>query len=183
VRNLLLIIAELGLLAAAQLLGGPPWTVLAAVALVLESAAGLSAAGLARLALAFVWLGIFRLTDNRELFFCYSMTLAIHLALRFAVRRWLLRAAAGGLVITVFLGFRIAQQATLKVLAVETAVACVILAASLLAQRFLATRIGGPPQAASPPSDAATSPSASMTLVDTGIVIAASLASYAGLAV
>jgi hypothetical protein len=122
VRNLLLIIAELGLLAAAQLLGGPPWTVLAAVALVLESAAGLSAAGLARLALAFVWLGIFRLTDNRELFFCYSMTLAIHLALRFAVRRWLLRAAAGGLVITVFLGFRIAQQATLKVLAVETAV-------------------------------------------------------------
>lgn len=183
VRNLLLILAELGLLAAAQLLGGPPWTVVAAVALVLESAAGLTAAGLARLALAFVWLGIFRLTDNRELFFCFSMTLAIHLALLCAARRWLLGAVTGGLVIAVFLGFRIAQQATLKVLAVETAVACVILAASLLAQRFLATGIGGPPQAASQPSDAAASPSASMTLVDTGIVIAASLASYAGLAV
>jgi len=184
VRSLFLIIVELGLLAAAQLLGGPPWTVLAAVALVLESAAGLTAAGLTRLALAFVWLGLFQVTANRELFFCYSMTLAIHLALRFASRRWPLGAAAGGLVIAVFLGFRVAQQATLTVLAVETAVAVVILAGSLLARRFTAAWIIMRPRAATvlPAEGGPASPSM-LAVADIVILIIASLASYAGLAV
>ena len=178
----MLIVAEVVLLAAAQLLGGPPWTVVTAVAVVLQSAAGLTPMGLARLALAFLWLGLFRLSGNRELFFCFTMTLAAHLAILGAARRWMLGAAAGGLLVAVFLGFRVVQQATLKVLAVETGVAVAILTASLVAHRLWSPPHARPEITTSHP-EAAVVPSPSLPfLVDTGIVIAAALAAYAGLA-
>lgn len=178
----LLIIAEVVLLAAAQLLGGPPWTVVTAVALVLQSAAGLTPMGLARLALAFLWLGLFRLTGNRELFFCFAMALAAHLAILFAARRWMLGAAAGGLMVAVFLGFRVGQQATPKVLAVETAVAVVILIASLVAHRLWSHPHARPEIAPSQPVNAGMPSTSTTFITDTAIVIAASIAAYAGLA-
>ena len=178
----LLIIAEVVLLAAAQLLGGPPWMVVTAVAVVLQSAAGLTPMMLARLALAFVWLGLFRLTGNRELFFCFVMALATHLAILFAARRWMLGAAAGGLMVAVFLGFRVGQQATLKVLAVETAVAVVILIASLVAHQLRERQHARREVKHSQPVNAGMPSTSSIFLSDTAIVIAASIAAYAGLA-
>jgi len=177
VRSILLIAAELGLLAAAQFAGGTPWTVVAAVALVLQAAAGLTPLGLARLALAFAWLGLTQLTENRELFFCFSMTLAVHLAVLCDSRRWRLGSAAGGLIVAVFLGFRIAQQATLKVLAVEAAVAAVILVVSLLAHQLITRQL----QCQGPVTTSA-EPRARCVLATTAIVLIASIAAYAGLA-
>ena len=187
--SLLLIVAELALLALAQQAGGPPWTVLTALAIVLKSLTGLTTAGLARLALAFTWLAVFVVTDNRELFFCFAMTLAADLSLPFAAgacasqtsgRRpacgRLANAAAGGLIIAVFLGFRLQQQATPRVLAVEAAVAIVILAGCLIAGSLLGR------QRAAESSAEAVSPTAVCWWGEWAIVVAAALAAYAGLA-
>jgi hypothetical protein len=188
VLSLLLIVMELSLLAAAQLAAGPPWTVLTAVALVLQSLAGLTLTGLTRLTLAFGWLLAFVVTGNRELFFCFAMTLAAHATVLFTGRvtesggtvRWRSGAAAGGLLALAFLSFRVAQNATLKVLAVEAAVAIAILTGCLLAVRVL-TKL--PP--VDEPSDNKPTINA-RTRQATGeaaIVIAAAVAAYAGLAI
>jgi hypothetical protein len=201
VRQVLLIVAEVAVLAVAQFGGGPPWTAVTALALVCESVAGLTAAGLARLAAALVWVGLFRLTDNRELFFPFCMYLAAHAGLGLARRSlavrgqspprplstWptgrkaevfdgrrsphpaaadfvhgLLGAGAAALVAAAFLGIRVMQEASWRVLAVETAVTAAVLGGVFLAR--------GP-----------------ATVMrswwrDTALVIAASLAAFAGLA-
>lgn len=177
VSGILLLLAEFTLLAAAQVFGGPPWTVLAAVAIVLESAAGLRLAGLLRLSGAFVWLAAFVVTGNRELFFCFAMTLAAHATMQFVTRSWQAGGLAGGLVVAAFLGFRVAQQATARVLAVEALVALAILAASLLAHGLLARSSA----ATTTDADEATA-RAALIRGDTAIVAAAAVASYCGLA-
>lgn len=166
--GILLILLEVSLLAAAQRLGGPPWTVLTALAIVLQSIAGLTPAGLGRLAIAFAWLALFAVTGNRELFFCFTMTLAAAAAMLSPAAQWRRGSLAGGVIVAVFLAFRIAQAATPRVLAVEAAVAVVILAAALLAQHLTARTTAAKPIA--------------HQLVLTGIVSAAGLAAYAGLA-
>ena len=185
--RILLILVELLLLAAAQGAGGPPWTVLTVIALLLQARMGLTARGLGRLGVAFGWLGLYWATGNRELYFCFAMTLAADATLlvggeaggapgaaKFGAWRATLRgAAAGSLLVAVFLGFRIVQQATLKVLAVELAVAVAILAGCVLAHVLL-SRLVAPAQAPGHHRLRA--------IGETGIVIAAGLAAYAGLA-
>ena len=166
--GILFILVEVSLLAAAQLLGGPPWTVLTALAIVLQSIAGLTLLGLGRLAIACVWLGLFAATGNRELFFCFAMTLAAQAATLSPASQWPRGSLAGALLVAVFLAFRVAQAATLKVLAVEAAVAVAILAAALLAHRLTARTTTAKPRA--------------HQLVLAGIVTAAGLAAYAALA-
>lgn len=161
-RQVLLIVAEVAVLAVAQLGGGPPWTAVTALALVWESIAGLTAAGLARLAAALVWVGLFRLTDNRELFFPFCMHLAVHAGLGLAARDRRLGIGAATLVAAAFLGIRVVQAASWRVLAVELAVTVAVLGGAFLMRGF---------GVASRP-----------WWRDTALVIAASLAAFAGLA-
>jgi predicted GNAT family N-acyltransferase len=122
---------ELAFLAAAHLLGGPPWVAIGVLALAGQVAADFRLKPLVGLLPAACWLAAHHLTGNRELFFPYAMALAAHLAGQFAGRGRVAAAAAGGLVTAAFLAIRVGQAATAKVLAVEAAVGAVILAATL----------------------------------------------------
>jgi hypothetical protein len=127
VATVLVIGAELAILAVAQVLGGPPWTVLAALALVAESIGGLGVPGLMRLAACLVWVAAFRTMGNRELFFPYAMYLAAHAGLHLAARDVRLGIVGSVLVVAAFLAFRVVQGASRGVLAVELAVAAAIM--------------------------------------------------------
>ena len=122
---------ELAFLAAAHLLGGPPWVAIGVLTLAGQVAADFRLKPLVGLLPAACWLAAHQLTGNRELFFPYAMALAAHLAGQFAGRGRVAAAAAGGLVAATFLAIRVGQAATAKVLAVEAAVAVVILAATV----------------------------------------------------
>jgi hypothetical protein len=160
VSSLLFVVFEMLFLAAAHWLGGPPWTALGAVAVVVQAMVSPQASRLLLLVPAVTWLVLFRITGNRELFFPYAMALTAFVSLLMAARAawqgWL----ASGLMVGAFLAIRVAQQASGRVLAVELAVAAVILGLVLTT----ASRMHGhrPRQAA--------------------LVAAASLAAYAGLA-
>ncbi len=120
------LLLEMLFLAAAHWLGGPPWTAVGAVAIVSQAFVRPQPARLLLLVPALVWLGLFRLSGNRELFFPYAMALAACVSLPLAARStWL---GGGGLMVGTFLLIRILQQAGGRVLAVELAVAAVILA-------------------------------------------------------
>jgi hypothetical protein len=162
VATVLVIGAELAILAVAQVLGGPPWTVLAALALVAESIGGLGVPGLVRLAAALVWVVAFRTTGNRELFFPYAMYLAAHAGLHLAARDLRLGIVGSVLVVAAFLAFRVAQGATRGVLAVELAVAAAIVVGLFMVRRR-ATMVRPDRR-------------------DVALAVAASLAAYAGLA-
>ena len=159
-KSIAFILLEMLFLAAAHWLGGRPWTALGAVAVVVQAVVSPQASRLIVLLPAVAWLGLFRITGNRELFFPYAMALTafviLPMASRAAWQGWL----SGGLMVGAFLAIRLAQQASGRVLAVELAVASVILVLILVA----ASRVQGrlPRQAA--------------------LVAAASLAAYAGLA-
>ncbi|MBS1857161.1 MAG: hypothetical protein JST11_17460 [Acidobacteria bacterium] len=118
--------------AAAALLGGWVWTVpclILCLALYRErpGAAPLAAA----IAPGLFWLALFALTADRRLYFCYSMQYAVHLACLRREHGPRAAAIAGGLLMAVFVTVRVAQAATLAVLAVEIAVAAAVLALSL----------------------------------------------------
>lgn len=151
---------ELAYLAAAHVLGGPPWTVVGMLAFVAPMITGFRHASLWTLLPSVVWLVLFRATGDRELFFPFAMSVAAALAVTLAERDVRLGAAGGGFVVAVFLAIRILQQATFRVLVVEMIVAAVILAAVVAAR---ATRQRRP-------------------VTDVAIVAAASLLAYAGLA-
>jgi len=161
VAALLVILVELVLLAVAQFGGGTPWTVLVALALVAESAGGLTVRGLTRMGCGLVWIAAFRMTGNRELFFPFAMYLAAHVGLGVAKRGPWLGVLGSGLVVAAFLAFRIAQGATRGVLAVEAAVAVAILVALFTVRPLL--------------------PEVRSTVRDIALTVAASLAAYAGL--
>jgi hypothetical protein len=76
--------------------------------------------------LSLLWLALFFITGDRRLFFPFSIQYALEAA--FFGRRSFAAIAAGA-----FLLIRIAQAATFKVLAVELAVAIVVLGISLAA--------------------------------------------------
>jgi hypothetical protein len=122
------LLLEMLFLAAAHWLGGPPWTAVGAVAIVSQAFVRPQPARLLLLVPALVWLGLFRLSGNRELFFPYAMALAAFVSLPLAARRTWLGGVGGGLMVGTFLLIRILQQAGGRVLAVELAVAAVILA-------------------------------------------------------
>lgn len=154
------LLLEMLFLAAAHWLGGPPWTAVGAVAVVVQALVQPQASRLLLVLPAVAWLGLFRLTGNRELFFPYAMALAAFVSLPLAARRTWLGGLGGTLVIGSFLLIRIMQQAGGRVLAVELAVAAVILALVLTA----ANRVGG------------------RWSIEAAVVAAASLLAYAGLA-
>lgn len=154
------IVGEAALILLAQAFGGPPWTIVAMVALVGLSVTAPAPASLALAAPSLAWLGLSHATGNRELFFPFAM----HLAAAVICRAGSWRAAAGSLaglaVVVAFFGVRIWQQATPRVLAVEAAVATAIVLGVVAARRLLPRH---------PVAEAA-------------IVAAAAVAAYAGLA-
>jgi hypothetical protein len=162
--------AEFALLAAAHAWGGPPWVAIGAVAVVGQVAADLRPGRLGGFVPALCWLAAHHATGNRELFFPYSMALAVHLAGEFfrPAEPASGRAAghggavaAGGAVVAAFLAIRRLQNATPRVLGVEAAVAALILAAAVALLPWVARRPGA----------------------TWALTAAASLAAYAGLAV
>ena len=163
------IAGEVAFLAAVQVFGGPAWTVVAMAALITLSFAGPGLASLALAAPSLGWLAASLATGNRELFFPYAMTLAAVGVCRGGDRGtiWSLMAGAG--VAAAFFAVRIGQQATARVLAVEVAVAVAILAGAVLGR----TRA---------PRQPAVGGISGVALADAVIVVAASLAAYAGLA-
>lgn len=154
------IIGEVVFLGIAQTIGGPPWTIVAMLAFVSLSWAAPRASTLALASPALLWLAAFRATGDRELFFPYAMHLAAVVACRTGDRGagWAL--AGGGVVAAAFLGVRVWQMATARVLTVEAAVAAVVLAGAATAIAKLPRRLA----------------------FDGAIVAAATLAAYAGLA-
>jgi hypothetical protein len=163
VATALFIGAELAILSVAALVGGPPWTVLAALALVAESIGGVGLPGLVRLAPSLVWVVAFRLTGNRELFFPYAMYLAAHAGLHLAERDRRYGIAASLLMVAFFLAFRVAQGASTGVLAVELAVAVAIVVGLFVIRRL--------------------TPAVRHDRRDVALAVAASIAAYAGLAI
>jgi hypothetical protein len=125
-------VAEVAFLLAVHLLGGVAWVGLGLLAVLGQIVTSLRVAAIAVLLPAVAWAVAHRLTGNRELFFPYAMALATEAAGRCAGRlpgRPRLAAALGGaLMVAAFLGVRLAQAAGGQVLAVEAAVAAVILA-------------------------------------------------------
>jgi hypothetical protein len=154
------IAVELAFLAAAHLLGGPPWVALGVLACVTQVMSDFRLRSLLGIAPALGWLVASYATGNRELFFPYAMYLAAHVASQFAGRDWKTVAVAGGTVVMAFLMIRVLQDATLPVLAVEFFVALAILAGIVCGIIIMAKR-----------------PWASMALATM-----ASIAAYAGLA-
>lgn len=155
---------ELVFLWAAHRFGGPPWAVLGAIAIFAQLAGGVRIASLAVAAPSLAWLALSNATGNRELYFPYAMYLAGCAAVSAADRAVWLGPVGGGVVVAAFVVIRMLQQATVRVLAVECAVAVAILAL------VLATR-GRQPRSLSHPAWHAT------------LATAASLLAYAGLAI
>jgi len=163
---------ELAVLAAAHALGGPSWVAIGVLAVVAQVAADLRPGPLVGFVPALVWLGAHRLTGDRELFFPYAMALAVHVAGQFAGptgnagpggrtgRGPGVAVAAGGAVVSAFLLIRRLQAASIRVLAVEAAVAATILVVAVA----VLSRAGRRPR------------------VTWAVTAAASLAAYAGLA-
>lgn len=154
------IVGEVVFLAVAQIVGGPPWTLVGGAAFVLVAFAGPSIGALLLAAPSLAWLGASTATGNRELFFPYAMHLAAVALCRLAGRGARQSLAAGGIVAAAFLAIRVAQQATPRVLAVECAVAAAILAGAAFARARWPRSVA----------------------VDAVIVAASALLAYAGLA-
>jgi len=122
------IISELLFLAVAHWFGGPPWTVIGALAVVAQTLGGARLGSLTLVLPSLLWLALANTTGNRELFFPYTMYLASCVAVgSIAPSRWPGQ-LGGGVVVAAFMIIRILQQATVRVLAVELMVAAAILA-------------------------------------------------------
>lgn len=154
------IIGEILFLAAAQVWGGPPWTLVGVVAFVLLAFSRPQVGVLAAVAPSLIWLGLAQATGNRELFFPFAMHLAAVVVCRLADHGTAWAALGGSGVVAAFLAIRVAQQATPRVLAVECAVAAAILVAATIARLRSPRRAG----------------------VDAAIITAAAVLAYAGLA-
>ncbi len=154
------VVGEVVFLAVAQLVGGPPWTLVGGAAFVLLAFTGPRLGTLLIATPSLAWLGASVATGNRELFFPYAMQLAAVVLCRLCDRGAAWGFGGGGLVAAAFLAIRVAQQATPRVLAVECAVAAAILAGAALARARW-------PQGGA---------------IDAAIVAASALLAYAGLA-
>jgi hypothetical protein len=151
---------EILCLAATQAWGGWPWTAISATAIGVLAVVDLRPAALAMVAPSLVWLALFRATGNRELFFPFTIHLASLVALRLGRENLWRGMAGGGLIGGLFLMIRASQQASVKVLGVESVVTALI--------------VGGV---------VATLPvSRGRGAVEGGIVVLASLLAYASLA-
>jgi len=154
VPRLAFLLVEGLLLAVAAAVGGPFWTLPLAVAATGVGFVDLRATAIAALLPAFGWLAASHLTGDRELFFPYCM----HLAGQVAATGWAPSRGDGGradagtgriggramgvlgaiAVVATFLGIRVAQRATPRVLLVEAAAAAAILVATAVTLRVRA---------------------------------------------
>ena len=129
--SVIFIIIELLFLAVTHMFGGPPWTVIGAIAVVAQTLGGIRIESLALMVPSLVWLGLSHATGNRELFFPYTIYLASCVAMRGSDRvdlaTWL-GPLGGAFVVAAFMIIRILQQATVRILVVEFVVAAAILA-------------------------------------------------------
>lgn len=123
------IAVELAFLAVAHGLGGPPWVALGVLACFAQVVADFRLRSLIGILPALGWVAASHATGNRELFFPYAMYLAAHVASQCGGRGWKRAAIAGATIVAAFLGIRVLQAATPRVLAVEFAVAAAILVA------------------------------------------------------
>ena len=137
-KRLVLIIAVLAisLLTIAQLLGGQPSTIIFAIALVALGRTSLNLGQLGLIGFSLIWLVMSRLSGQRELFFPFTMFLATYVALFLSDRTLWLGWLGGLMVVSSFIVIRFQQFATVRVLAVELAVATVIVACGLIADSF-----------------------------------------------
>lgn len=133
------IAVELAFVATLQACGGPTWVAIGVLACVVQVVSDFRVQPLLALVPAVAWAAGHLVSGNRELFFPFSMYLAAHAAGQAAARGRLTAGAFGGLVVAAFLGVRMLERATPRVLAVECAVATVILAGVLA----LAPRMSG----------------------------------------
>jgi hypothetical protein len=143
--HLIFIIAELLFLAVTHIFGGPPWTVIGAIAIVAQTLGGARIESLALIVPGLAWLALSHATGNRELFFPYTMYLASCVALRDS-QRTTQRAAwlgplGGAAIVAAFMVIRILQQATVRVLAVEFVVAAAIFALMVMAGSWSRGRV------------------------------------------
>jgi hypothetical protein len=136
ISRLSFLAVELVFLGTAHVLGGPPWTVIGMIAFIAQSFLGVSLHSLAVLLPGLLWLALFRVTGDRELFFPYTMYLASHVALGCSQRTVWLASLGGGAVVAAFMLIRVLQNATVRVLAVELVVAVAILAVALVAHAW-----------------------------------------------
>ena len=137
---------ECALLAVVAGLGGPPWTALCALALVVQAVAGPRPDQLWPLAPAVAWPALFVAGGDRRLFFPFTMHLAAHLAMLFGRQRVLSGLVAGGMIVAAFLAVRVTQRAGPRVLVVEGVCAAAILGGVLMtraaSRRGAATHAG-----------------------------------------
>ena len=127
------IAVELAFLAAAHVWGGPPWVIMGVLAFTAQVGAGMRLSALPMLVAALAWLAVFRVTGDREYFFPYCMHLASQAIVCLAGRGSRVAGGAGVLLTAAFLAIRVVQGAGGRVLAVETAVAAVVVAAVIAA--------------------------------------------------
>lgn len=140
------LLLESAFLAATLLLGGPPWTFLATVAVVALTIGDFRPAALLAACPAVVWPALSYASGDRRLFFPFAMHLAAFLIADLVPGRR--GVAAGTLVAGTFLATRWIQSATPRVLAVEAVVAGgVLLAAVLLSNATRAPQAGLHPTA------------------------------------
>ena len=128
------LIATSILLAIMLLVGGRPWAAICFVTLVIqvltEPQATRTIAGITP---CILWLVLFRITGNRELFFPFSMYLASYASLLLAGRILLFGVFGGGTVVAAFVSVRVLQSAAKDILGVELVVAFAILTLALAA--------------------------------------------------
>jgi len=154
------LVGEVALLLVTQAVGGPPWTLVMLVTVVAVSLAGPRIESLAQAASSLVWLGAVHVTGDREFFFPYAMQLAATAICRGGDRGAGAAIVSGAAVTAVFLGVRVWQQASGRVLAVE----CAVVAAIIGVVVFLRGRLPRTPATRA------------------ALVMAAAVAAYAGLA-
>ena len=136
--RLIFIVVEVLFLAIAHVYGGTPWAIVGMTAFIAQIFtqvfSGIRAESLLLVVPSLIWLALFRVTGNRELFFPYTMFMATGVAVRAVERTPWLGMLGGGAVVTAFMILRILQNATSRVLAVELVIAAAILVCAVAAR-------------------------------------------------
>jgi len=129
-------LASLLLLAAIQLIGGPPWAVLGAIAIVPMAFTDCRTSSLALIASSVGLVVLARLTGNRQFFFPYTMYLASIVFVQLCDRNFWRGVLGGIAVLAAFLVVRTQQHATARVLFIEFIVATSIIVSTMFAYSF-----------------------------------------------
>jgi hypothetical protein len=130
------------LLATAQLVGGPAWAALCAIALAAQIFAVRRTSSLTLIACSLSWMILSRLTGNRQLFFPYTMSLATVVFFQLCDQNvW--RGVFGAItMLAAFFVVRIQQHASAHVLFIEFLAAASILAFAMIAHGLSRQNLG-----------------------------------------